>query len=222
MEPTREIQVKFNRFREVESFLKEKREKIDSQIFVSETPDGILMPSKLYEFDGFLTNLKDAATKGIAGQFFYVGEDNRGSLSHGLVNIALFLAHSMTRGILWDTCEEVNNEMIDGKIPFSNACGKNGKSYADQGCRMNEVTMECPVDPTMTVDQASVGNSGFPPFFCAPTSTKPFTGYYNPLSNETVSNAPFANAFGRQDVEGKIDIDVLCCNQREMLLYFYI
>ena len=61
--------------------------------------------------------------------------------------------------------------------------------------------MECAVDSSMKV-LASAGNSGSPPFFCADTSIHPFTGYYDPLSDSTVSSAPFANEVGRIDVAG--------------------
>lgn len=116
--------------------------------------------------------------------------------------VALFLAHAMTRGIAWDSCEEVNHHLVDSKLPLSNACGQHGQTYSDDICPMIDAAMECKVDTTMSVQQVSVGNSVSPPFFCGPTSKYPFTGYYDPLSESTVSSTPFSNAAGRVDVAG--------------------
>ena len=226
--PSRELDVRFERFREIELFLKQRRGLIESKIFVSETLAGIT-PSTLYTLDGFLDTLREVSTTGIEGLVFFLGQQGSGNnLSHGLVNIALFLAHAMTRGkfnrmafsltsfsylpaitpflligILWDTCEEVNHRLVNGKLPLSNACGQYSQSYGDELCPMTDVPMKCSVDPNMNVSQTSVGNSGSPPFFCAPTSTTPFTGYYDPLSDETMSNVVYSNSIGRTDVEGE-------------------
>jgi len=54
----------------------------------------------------------------------------------------------------------------------------------------------------MNVEQASVGSSNAPHFFCAPKSTNPFTGYFDPSSGRTEASEPFASAIGREDVEG--------------------
>ena len=110
------------------------------------------------------------------------------------------VAHAMTRGIAYDTCEEVNHHLVHGKLPLSNACGQHGQSYSDDICPMRAAAKECNADSNLEV-QAFVQNGGAPPFFCAPTETTPFTGYYDPLSGE-VSDSPFKNEAGRMDVEG--------------------
>jgi hypothetical protein len=133
---------------------------------------------------------------------FYIGQDDDKNFNYGIVNMALFLAHATTRGLKFDSCEEVNHHLIDGKLPFSNACGQHSQSYNEDVCPMADFARECPLDTTMNVKQTSVGSSTAPNFFCAPKSTNPFTGYFDPSSGRTEKSKPFANAIGREDVEG--------------------
>lgn len=199
--PTREMDAKLATFEDMAMYLERRRVLIENEIFVSESDSG-LERSKMYTLDGFLVNLKELATVGVDDMMFYVGQGRNGNFDHGLVNIALFFAHAMTRGIKFDTCEEVNHHLVNGRLPLSNACGQHGRSYGDDICPLADAAMECRVDGSMNVRQASVGNTGSPPFFCAPKSEFPFTGYYDPFSDTTVSNAPFPNEGGRVDVEG--------------------
>lgn len=199
--PTQVMDMILGRFEELKEYLERRRQHIVSTIFVSETNSG-QAPSNLYTMDGFLIALEDVSTEGVDGALFDIGQGAGDSLEHGLVNIALFLAHAMTRGILWDTCEEVNVQLVNGKLPLSNACGQHGLSYEDQICPLPDADMQCPMNTSMSVTQVSVGNSGSPPFFCAPITAHPFTGYYDPLSDSTVSSEPFANAAHRVDVSG--------------------
>lgn len=203
--PTRLIDARLALFEELRLHLNRRRVFIEEQIFVSETKTGQWASSELYSLDGFLNSLKDLAIVGVNDeQMFYIGQGATGNFDVGLVNVALFLAHAMTRGISWDTCEEVNHHLVNGKLPLSNSCGQHGKVYAGHmfQCPLADAAMECAVDVSMNVQQTSVGNSESPPFFCAPTSTHPFTGYYDPISDQTISTKPFANAAGQANVEG--------------------
>ena len=196
--PTRAIEPRIALFEDITRHLNLRRDEIESQVFVSESDSGYV-PSKLYTLDGFINNLRSLAIEGVDDMMFYIGQD--GNFDMGLANIALFLAHAMTRGILWDSCEEINHHKTsDGKLPLSNACGQHGKTYTDDICPLADAAMECAVDRSMNIEQASVGNSGAPKFFCGPTSTYPFTGFYDPYFGSTVSS-PTANAAGRTDVE---------------------
>jgi len=199
--PTRSIVNDYAIAEEVEKFLGKNKAKIESTVFVSDSANG-KVPSKLYSYDGFVYSMKEASRKGIGDDYFYFGQGKEGGRDYGLVNIAMFLAHAMTRGLKWDTCEEINEHAIDDKLPLSNACGQFGKRNGDEVCLMSDVPMECSVDPNMSLTQSSVGNSGSPPFFCAPKSSNPFTGYYDPFSDQSMSDTPFPNAAGREDVEG--------------------
>lgn len=197
--PTRLLDARLAGFEEFAMYLTNRREVIENEIFVTETDSG-LQPSTQYTLDGFLNSLRDMVTEGIGDAVFYIGQG--GDFHQGLVNVALFLAHALTRGIAWDTCEEINHHLVDGKLPLSNSCGQHGRSYSDDICPLTDAAMECPVDRSMAVSQESVGSSVSPPFFCGPTETYPFTGYYDPLSDTTVSDTPFANEGGRIDVAG--------------------
>lgn len=184
-------------------YLEYRRPYIESTVFVTETQSG-LEPTKLYTLDGFLGSLEDFVTEGVNGVMFNIGQGADSSFQQGLVNIALFLAHAKTRGLSWDTCEEVNHQLIDGKLPLSNACGQFGQSYSDQNCPVAmEAWQACAVDLSASlVAMTAAGNSSSPPFFCAPTSTQPYTGFYEPISDKIVTKDPFNNAIGRKDVQG--------------------
>ncbi|KAL7551849.1 hypothetical protein ACHAWF_015050 [Thalassiosira exigua] len=198
--PTRVLDARLAHFEDLELYLKRRRVSLESDVFVSYGDSGP-KPSTLYTLDGFLTALKELATEGAGDMLFYIG-DSRSDFEQGLVNIALFLAHAMTRGIKWDTCEEVNHHFVNGKLPLSNACGQHGRSYTDDICPLADAAMECAVDPLMEAEQTSVGTSRAPPFFCAPKSKSPMVGYYDFQSDTTVSGTAFANEGGREDVEG--------------------
>jgi hypothetical protein len=193
--PSKEIDVKIARFNAVKTMMQDRSVQLESDVFVS------VAPTQLYTLDGFLNALEELVIKGIDGSMFYLGQEN-GNLGHGLANIAMFLAHAMTRGLKWDTCEEVNHHLLDGKLAISSACGQLGQNYQNNMCPTYDVPMECPVDMTMNVKQTSVGSSNAPPFFCASKEDTPFTGYFDPSSKQTVSDAPFSNAIGREDVSG--------------------
>lgn len=204
--PTREVTVLLRRYDDFRTHLLNRRRLLDSKVFVSETKSG-LASSTLYTLDGLLSILKDLATKGTddgSGHnlMFYIGQDNDKNFNYGIVNMALFLAHATTRGLRFDSCEEVNHHLVDGKLPISNACGQHSQSYNEDVCPMADFARECPLDLTMNVKQTSVGSSPAPKFFCAPKSTNPFTGYFDPSSGRTEKSKPFANAIGREDVEG--------------------
>lgn len=204
--PSREVTVLNRRFNDFQEHLINRRSLLESTVFVSETESG-LADSTLYTLDGLLSVLKDLTTKGTddgsgANLMFYIGQDNDKNFSYGLVNMALFLAHATTRGLRFDSCEEVNHHLIEGKLPISNSCGQNSQSYNEDLCPMADVARECPLDNNMNVEQASVGTSNAPKFFCAPKSTNPFTGYFDPSSGNIEASEPFASAIGRKDVEG--------------------
>ena len=204
--PSREVTKLLRRFDDLKEHLLTRRRLLESKVFVSETQSG---PSSttFYTLDGLLVVLRELATKGSddgngGNLMFYIGQDHEENFSYGLVNLALFLAHATTRGLRYDSCEELNHDLIDGKLPISNSCGQHSQSYNEDICPMADVARECPYDPTMEVQQTSVGSSGAPRFFCAPKSTTSFTGYFDPLTNSIDNSAPFANAVGRTDVQG--------------------
>ena len=186
----------------MKTYLEYRRPFLESTVFVTETQSG-LEPTKYYTLDGFLSSLEDFVTEGVNGLMFIIGQ-GANSFEQGLVNIALFLAHAKTRGLLWDTCEEVNHQLVDGKLPLSNACGQFGQMYSDQNCpAAMDASQACAIDMSASlVATTAAGNSSSPPFFCAPTSTQPYTGFYEPISDKIVTKDPFNNAIGRKDVEG--------------------
>ena len=206
--PTSVLDVRRAYFDEISGYLKRRRTPIENTIFVSQSRSGFgKVYSGLYRLDGFINNLQTLILVGVDDMFFYIGQKENGggslNLDEGLVNIALFLAHAQTRGITWDTCEELNDHLVNNQLPFSNSCGQHGRSYGDDLCPLAQAARECKVDMSMKIEQVSTGNSFMSPkMFCAPTTTQPFTGYYDPVAKRTVTTVAFANVIGRTDVAG--------------------
>lgn len=70
----------------VKMILENKRQQIEKEIF--STPD-----TPVYTFDGFLETLRYVFTEEPDGLKFFLGQDSNSNLGHGIVNVALFLAH---------------------------------------------------------------------------------------------------------------------------------
>merc|ERR1719253_1437576 len=73
--PTLLLDSRLARFEDIVRHLKRRRDRIDSQIFVSESDSGFV-PSMLYTLDGLLNALKPLATEGVDDMLFYVGQGN--------------------------------------------------------------------------------------------------------------------------------------------------
>lgn len=114
---------------------------------------GVVSPTKMYQYDGFL-NALSIYSKGLMGSsYFYFGDNTVSSANYGLVNVALFLANAAVETVKYDICDEISWEK-DGKVsgmtaahfcydppnksatcplflvfgyyPISNACGQGG------------------------------------------------------------------------------------------------
>merc|ERR1719410_485820 len=101
--------------------------------------------------------INDTATTGIGNSSFWVGEaDNH---LYGLVNVAAFLAQTMSEAIAYNACDENNwsgqseADAVGGfAYAATNACGQYSQSYQDYNCTAEEDAMAggkmaCDVDP---------------------------------------------------------------------------
>jgi hypothetical protein len=88
----------------VKMILDNKKEEIEKEIFT--TPN---IP--IFTFDGFFEALEYVSTIEPEGLVFFLGKDRTSNLGHGLANIALFLAHASTRGMLL-YCADVNKILV--------------------------------------------------------------------------------------------------------------
>ncbi len=82
------------------------------------------IPSSVYRYHDFWMSLFIVmAGEGIVGKRFYVGEDSGNgaeeNCTHGLVNISVFLAHSMFESIRHGTCNKHSWELVSGRYPLS-------------------------------------------------------------------------------------------------------
>ena len=46
---------------------------------------------------------------GVAGKFYYLGDDSENGYKYGLVNLAAFIGQSMKETIQYDACDEVGD-----------------------------------------------------------------------------------------------------------------
>ena len=92
--------------RALTNFVSERKEKVNSEILQSQTPEGQLYPSYRYQLSDFLSALTKISRDGVAGKKFYVGEPTvaRG-VRYGIVNMVMFLAQSYKEAIQYDACK---------------------------------------------------------------------------------------------------------------------
>lgn len=167
----------------IENTLHSCRHDIDNKLLLYQTAWNDWLPSTQYRYDGFIRGLQIMYLEGVNDMSFYLGEDVSGEegTKIGLVNIAAFLAQSMKETIKYDSCDENNWDVIDGKYPLSNACGQLEQSYQDYTCGSGSEHFQCEVDPDMemvaTTHATWYGAPG--PLFCGPKSKYPFTGFWD-------------------------------------------
>lgn len=92
-----------NNIQTVQDILQNIRPTLESEVFVVETRAGNFIPSNIYTFDGLLPGVLYYAQRGVNGDYFYLGEE--GTILHGLVNLALFLAKVVTDSIAYEGCD---------------------------------------------------------------------------------------------------------------------
>lgn len=209
----------------VEAVLEASKDGINNKILLYQTPSMQWEPSTVYRYEDFLSGLRVMYNDGVAGKYFYLGDDTPNGLKYALVNIAAFLAQSMKETIKYNACDENSWDLVNGVYPVSNACGQLGQSYQDYKCSEEEAHMTCPVRKDMRIKATTNAKwYGAPaPLYCEPKGERGFTGYWNhlaecnrPWANPPQycteydgqkagafnHNAPVPNASGRTDVEG--------------------
>jgi hypothetical protein len=88
---------------------------------------------------------------------------------------------------------------------MSNSCGQYGRNDQDEACLGNDRSMRCNVNLNATMNAVSLFKNGDltpPAFQCRPKEhSDDFSGYWNSETDEIVI-APYANRYGRTDIEG--------------------
>lgn len=151
-------------------------------------------------------SLEEGRQVDYARSSFYLGSSDekdagRGGATVGLVNIALFLSQSLADSIASGSCDELNEEVVDGFLPASNSCGQYGMSYQDMECGADEAYMQCKPFPEMESVAGPNPTGNVDPFYCGSTARYPFTGEATVTSGRGAVNEPLTNADGRTDVE---------------------
>lgn len=91
----------------VYSILDEKKDVFDNEIFLYQGSE----PSTVYRYDGFVAGLRVMTESGVAGKFYYLGNDSENGYKYGLVNLAAFIGQSMKETIQYDACDEVSSDI---------------------------------------------------------------------------------------------------------------
>lgn len=166
-------------------------------VLVAYNANGIKFPSTRYTYDGMIAALKEMAHAGIQSDGrdfrFYVGNQDA-NLQYGRTNLAAFLAMAMTESIVYDTCDEYNEDEVAGKYAISNSCGQNGRSYQDEVCtNPSEANMSCDVNVNMVVVSSSTsinqGGRPPPPLSCRPKADwSDYAGYWDSRTGQASTN----------------------------------
>ncbi len=183
-------------------YIASKRALFQKYVLKSYTAAGVSYQSTLYTFDEFMTSLEVMGKEGFGADFQFFLFDSTIDYVYGLVNTAAFLANAMVESIATDSCDENNEEAINGRHAISNACGQYKRSYQDEKCE-DEVntSFSCGVDPNMKVTAvtAAPGARSPPPLMCKPGNNN--AGYWDTNTGTPVV-AAYSNSNGRTDVEG--------------------
>jgi len=138
----------------------------------------------------------------LARSVFYLGDPSfEDAAAVGLINVATFLSQALSESIATGSCDEINQETVDGSLPIANSCGQYGQSYQDMHCSDEEKFMECSPYATMEMN-ANPNGRPVSPFYCGPTEKYPFTGTADYISGREPVDSPVPNRNGRTDVEG--------------------
>lgn len=169
----------------------------EDTILVAYNANGIKFPSTRYTYDGMIAALKEMAHAGIRSDGrhfrFYVGNQDA-NLQYGRTNLAAFLAMAMTESIVYDTCDEHNEDEVAGKYAISNSCGQYGRSYQDEVCtNPSEANMSCDVNVNMVVVSSSTsinqGGRPPPPLSCRPKADwSDYAGYWDSRTGQASTN----------------------------------
>eukprot|EP00804_Cyclotella_cryptica_P022434 CCRYP_015087-RA/>CCRYP_015087-RA protein AED:0.05 eAED:0.05 QI:1338/1/1/1/0.88/0.8/10/1018/702 len=88
------------------AILEEKKDAIDNAIFLYQGSE----PSTVYRYDGFVAGLRVMFESGVAGKFYYLGDDSEDGYKYGLANLAAFIGQSMKETIQYDACDENSSQ----------------------------------------------------------------------------------------------------------------
>ncbi|KAL7532301.1 hypothetical protein ACHAXR_004552 [Thalassiosira sp. AJA248-18] len=188
-------------------YIESKKDIIEKNVLVSyNSASGIAYPSTQYTFSGLMQSLQVMGVAGFGAYFKFRLEGDDHNWVHGLVNLAAFLANCMVESIEYDTCDELNWQIFEGKHAISNSCGQEGRSYQDENCVLGTTEfLSCDVDSNMYVTAVTSGTQvrAPPPLKCKPgNGDENYAGYWDFSIGREVTNAPSANVDGRTDIEG--------------------
>jgi hypothetical protein len=197
-------------------------------LLYTDAQSGAAIPTKMYQYEGFLNALSIYSRSLMGSSYFYFGDETIDSINYGLVNAALFLANAAIETVRFDICDDISWEKdVFGMYPISNACGQGGFTGSSAvlyensfECKEEEQYMACQVDADMETTAATNGAwiGAPPPLECFPkTSARLVTGAWNPSlsceedgcdmyddhvqGNIDPMSSPAANSFGRIDVQ---------------------
>ncbi|KAL7529805.1 hypothetical protein ACHAXR_003168, partial [Thalassiosira sp. AJA248-18] len=200
--------------------LKSKRDRVEANLLLYRTKEGIY-PSERYKFNNFVDSLYRFSrpygasnTSYLTNVTYFYSPDHKplymgdpymkGGHKYGLANIALFFSNGLELSIEKDeTCDELNEHKVSGKLPISNSCGQRGLSYSDMVCP-DDPDMACPLDTNMYITAVTADREfgAAPPMQCGPKSRIPSTGYWDFEAVQESDQVSYANVNARVDVEG--------------------
>lgn len=152
--------------------------KMNSEVFLYETPSSQWIPSTVYKWADFLAALNPMHNVGVEDVKFWLLDptaDDATNIKYAKVAIAAFLAQSMKETIQYNACDENNWSLNTGDpvdYPLSASCGQLGQVYDDYGtdAQGNDNPYSCPRNNKMEISALThAGWYGAPaPLFTAP------------------------------------------------------
>ena len=86
--------------------------RLNATVFVYESSSNVWEPSDVYTLPDFARGLEAMYESGVAGKYFYIGDESEQGYKYGVANIAAFLAQVMKETLRYNACDENSWELV--------------------------------------------------------------------------------------------------------------
>ena len=86
--------------------------RLNATVFVYESSSNVWEPSDVYTLPDFARGVEAMYESGVAGKYFYIGDESEQGYKYGVANMAAFLAQVMKETLRYNACDENNWELV--------------------------------------------------------------------------------------------------------------
>jgi len=94
--------------------------RLNATVFVYESSSNVWEPSDVYTLPDFGRGVQAMYESGVAGKYFYIGDESEQGYKYGVANMAAFLAQVMKETLRYNACDENSWELVSVSRKFNN------------------------------------------------------------------------------------------------------